>query len=165
MCLAAFSRGGPRSVGPIETSLPDGEHACVLTGRRVQVRDKRIAVLALEADDTLVLSHVAAEPVAQGTRVTFQVNGYGTSLGERLVVVGSSPELGEWDVARAPVLRYVNQNLWEGDVDFTASVGGIVRYRYAMLSDGSGPLYESVLPRRAWIPPQGVDRRTDRWGV
>ena len=165
VCLAAFTRGGAQTVGPIETSLPDGEHACVLTGRRVQVKDKRIAALALEADDALVLSHVVAEPGAKGTRVTFQVNGYGTSLGERLVVVGSSRELGQWDVARAPVLRYVNQNLWEGDVDFSSSVGGIVRYRYAMLRDGADPLYESLLPRRAWIPPQGVDRRTDRWGV
>jgi cyclomaltodextrin glucanotransferase len=165
VCLAAFNRGHARSVGPVATALPDGEHACVLTGRKVEVRGHRIESLPLGDDDSLVLSHVVPDPPRRGTRVTFQLNGYGTAYGERIAVVGSCPELGEWDAARAPVLRYVNQNLWEGDVDFPSSAGGLVRYRYVMLRDGSDPLFEGVLPRRAWVPADGRELRTDRWGA
>jgi cyclomaltodextrin glucanotransferase len=165
VCLAAFHRGRGRSVGPLRTTLPDGEHACVLTGRTVRVEGGGIAELALGADDVLVLSHAAAEPPARGTRVTFQLNGYDTSFGERVAVVGNCPELGEWDAARAPLLRYVNANLWEGDVDFTASAGGLVRYRFVVLREGSDPHFESVRPRRTWIPPSGAETRVDRWGT
>jgi cyclomaltodextrin glucanotransferase len=164
-CLAAFNRGPARSVGPIGTALPDGTHTCVLTGRSVVVQDHRIERLDLGPDDSLVLSHAVPEPPKRGTRVTFQLNGYATSFGERLAVVGSCPELGEWDAAKAPLLRYVNANLWEGDVDFTASAGDLVRYRFVMLRDGGDPVFESVLPRRAWIPANGIELRTDRWGV
>ncbi|MBI5490533.1 MAG: cyclomaltodextrin glucanotransferase [Deltaproteobacteria bacterium] len=164
VCLAAFNRGAARAVGPITTTLPDGEHACVLTGRTVRVENGRIVELALGVDDSLVLSHVVAEAPARGTRLTFQLNGYATSFGERVAVVGSCPELGEWDAAKAPLLRYVNANLWEGDVDFPSSAGGLVRYRYVMLKDGADPIFESVRPRRTWIPPAGVETRLDRWG-
>lgn len=163
ICLAALQRGGPRTVGPIETRLPDGEHRCVLTDRAVTVTGGRIDSLELPADGALVFSHAVPEPAARGTRVTFQLNGFATALGERLAVVGSCPELGGWDAGKAPVLHYVNPNLWEGDVDFTASAGGIVRYRYVMLRDGEPPHFENTLPRRAFIPAAGRDRRTDTW--
>jgi cyclomaltodextrin glucanotransferase len=164
-CLAAFTRGRGRTVGPLTTGLPDGEHACVLTGRRVAVQGGRIERLELGEDDVLVLSHAVPDPAPTGTRVTFQLNGYATSLGERIVVVGDAPELGGWDAARAPGLRYVNPNLWEGDVDFGGSAGKLVRYRYALARDGADPVFESILPRRAWIPAAGAELRTDHWGT
>jgi len=164
ICLAAFQRGAARRVGPISTRLPDGEHRCVLTGQVAKVAQGRIDALDLPADGTLVFSHAVAEPEAQGTRVIFQLNGFATAPGEELAVVGSCPELGGWDAAKAPRLRYVNANLWEGDVDFTTSANGLVRYRYAVLRAGDDPHFENLLPRRAFIPASGVDLRTDRWG-
>jgi cyclomaltodextrin glucanotransferase len=164
VCLAAFNRGAARTVGPIATSLPDGEHACVLTGRTVRVRGGRIDGLALEADDSLVVSHVAPEPEPAGTVATFQLNGYATQFGERIAVVGNAPELGGWDAARAPLLRYVNANLWEIDVGFAASAGGPVRYKYVVLREGGEPHFEHAFPRRVWIHDKGRQRFLDRWG-
>lgn len=163
ICLVALQRGPSRIVGPIDTRLPDGEHVCVLTGRIVQVKGSRIDAIELPADGTLVFSHAVPEPPARGTSVTFQLNGFATKLGEELAVVGSCPELGGWDAARAPRLRYVNPNLWEGDVDFTASAGTLVRYRYVVLQKGADPHFENVLPRRGFIPATGHDMRTDTW--
>ena len=163
VCLAAFNRGAARTVGPIPPALPAGLHSCVLTGRAVTVRDHRIESLPLAADDSLVLSHAVADPPQQGTRMTFQLNGYATAFGERLAVIGSSPELGEWDLAKAKPLRYVNPNLWEGDVDFTASAGKVVRVKFAILRDGSEPTYEVARPRHIYIPPDGRALKTERW--
>jgi len=163
VCLAAFNRGAARSVGPIPTALPDGTHRCVLSDRAVTVRDHRIESLQLEADDSLVLSHAVPEPAPQGTRVTFQLNGYATAFGERVAVIGSASELGEWDLAKAVPLRYVNPNLWEGDVDFTMSAGQVVRVKFVVLRDGGEPTYEAARPRHVYIPPQGRALKTERW--
>jgi len=164
VCLAAFNRGPGHRLGSFFTALADGEHTCVLTGRRVRVHEHRIDGLELGEDDTLVLSAPAPEPPIKGTRITFQVNGFASTWGQQLAVTGSCPELGEWDLARAPRLRFVNDNLWEGDVDFTRSAGRLVRYRFVVLREGADPQVEGVLPRRASIPAKGRELRTNRWG-
>lgn len=163
VCFAAFNRGAARRVGPIPTALPDGEYCCVLTGRPVVVREHRIESLELGQDDSLVISRPVAEPPQQGTRVTFQLNGYASAFGERVAVVGNVPELGAWDLARATVLQYVNPNLWEGDVDFTASAGKVVRYKCVILRDGGEASYELAQPRKMFVPPTGHERRSVRW--
>jgi cyclomaltodextrin glucanotransferase len=163
VCLAAFNRGSARTVGPVPTALPDGTHTCVLSGRAVVVRDHRIESLQLGPDDSLVLSHAVPEPAQQGTRVTFQVNGYATAFGERLVVLGSSPELGQWDLSKAVRLHYVNPNLWEGDVDFTTSPGTVVRFKFVAVRDGGEPSYELARPRHLYIPSSGRALKTERW--
>ncbi|MBI4953537.1 MAG: cyclomaltodextrin glucanotransferase [Myxococcales bacterium] len=164
VCLAVFNRGAARSIGPVRTALPDGDYACVLTGRRIAVSGGHVAKLDLASDDVLVLSHAVVEPPVPGTSVTFQLNGYATQPGERIAVVGDAPELGAWDFAKAPLLRYVSPNLWEGDVGFERSAGGLVRYRFVVLRDDGPPTVETAYPRRAYVPPSGADRRSDRWG-
>ena len=62
-----------------------------------------------------------------------RVSGYATAYGERVVAMGDSPELGQWDPRRAVPLEYVNQNLWMGDLPFEASAGREVLYRYAIV--------------------------------
>lgn len=163
ICLAAFHRGAGTTIGPVVTLLPDGEYRCALSGRAVVVSEGRIAQLLLAPNDTLVLSREEPEPDPTGTRITFQLNGYATSFGERIAVVGNAPELGEWDVSKARVLRYVNPNLWEGDLDFDASAGSLIRYKYVLLRDGDEPLYELSRPRRAYVPRDRPELRTDRW--
>jgi len=163
VCFAVFNRGAARTVGPIPTALPDGEHTCVLSGRKVLVREHRIERLDLGGDDSLVLSHAVAEPAQQGTRVTFQVTGYASAFGERVAVVGNVAELGEWDLAKAKPLRYVNPNLWEGDVDFTGSAGKLVRFKFVVLRESGEASYENVLPRKVFIHPAGHEVRTIKW--
>ena len=77
----------------------------------------------------------------RSANVTFQVR-YKTELGEQLRVVGSSPELGAWDIAKAPQLKYKTDGdmdgIWVCDVKLPC--GQIYEYKYVVCNDQGVPL-------------------------
>lgn len=46
------------------------------------------------------------------------------SRGEYVAVTGSAPELGEWNISRAPRLQFSN-DAWKGNVDVTSPGGSL----------------------------------------
>ncbi len=115
----------------------------------------------LAARSTLVL---AARPCNAGeaVRVDFTVNGFVTSPGQDLYVVGNVAELGGWDPAKAVKLNWVDSDTWSGPVFFGASKGQGIQYKYIMRQGGS-TTWETGANRTYTVPSTGTGSRNENW--
>jgi cyclomaltodextrin glucanotransferase len=164
-CFVALNRGPATRLERVETDLPDGEHVCALTGRRLRVEGGALAGLELGPNEVLVLSSLD-EPIRAAAIVRFQLNGFVTRPGQALAILGDAPELGAWDPARAHRLEYINENLWQMGVPFDASAGKTVAYKYVVLDERDGslaPRRENRSTRRRMVPTQGLAKWRDVW--
>ncbi|HEY9860512.1 MAG TPA: alpha-amylase family glycosyl hydrolase [Candidatus Obscuribacterales bacterium] len=162
VCFVAMNRGEASQVPEVATDLPDGEHTCVLTRRKFEVVDGKLINLELEPRDVIVLSHVG-ERVKGQTIVRAQLNGVQTKLGERIAVIGDCPELGNWDIAKAYPLEYINTNTWFGEIPFNESAGKLINYKYVLLREGQSPIRENIVSRRWVIASEGTVKWRDTW--
>jgi alpha-amylase len=95
--------------------------------------------------------------------VTFQVNGYVTTFGQNMFVVGSAPELGSWNTNNAVPLNWVDSDSWAGMVTFTSSKGTTVQYKYIVKNPNGSVIWESD-PNHSYAVPNWGDRFvTDTW--
>ncbi|MCU0533192.1 MAG: alpha-amylase family glycosyl hydrolase [Hydrococcus sp. Prado102] len=161
-CFVALNRGEATTIPEVETELPDGEHTCVVTRNKYEVKDGKIYNLNLETRGVIVLSHVGDRVKGQ-TLVRAQLNGVMTQPGETVVVVGDCPELGNWDISKAYPLEYVNSNTWFGEIPFDESAGKLITYKYALWREGQSPLRENVTPRRWVLANEGTVKWRDTW--
>ncbi|MDX2230888.1 MAG: alpha-amylase family glycosyl hydrolase [Leptolyngbyaceae cyanobacterium bins.349] len=161
-CFVVLNRGGDVTLPEIQTDLPDGEHTCVVTHNKYEVKDGKITNLQLEMRGVIVLSHVGDRVKAQ-TIVRAQVNGVQTQPGETIVVIGDCPELGNWDIAKAYPLEYINSNTWFGEIPFEESAGKLISYKYVLLREGQAPLRENITPRRWVVASEGTVKWRDTW--
>lgn len=161
-CFVALNRGDTVTLEEVDTELPDREHTCVLTGRKFEVKDGKIYNFELGAKEAIVISHVGERLKAQ-TIVRAQLNGVRTQLGERIVVIGDCPELGNWDIAKGYPLEYINSNTWFAEIPFNESAGKLISYKYVMLREGTSPLRENLLARRWVIASEGTVKWRDIW--
>ena len=161
-CFVALNRGYPLTIKEVDTELPDREHTCVLTGRKFEVEGGKIYNLELGAKEAIVISHVGERLKAQ-TLVRAQLNGVRTQPGERLVVIGDCPELGNWDIKKAYPLEYINSNTWFAEIPFNESAGKLISYKYVILREGISPLRENLLARRWVIASEGTVKWRDTW--
>jgi cyclomaltodextrin glucanotransferase len=164
ICFVALNRGAAATVEEVDTSLPDGEHTCVLTRCKYETKDGKIRNLELPERGALVFSHVG-ERVKATTIVRAQLNGVQTQPGEIVVVIGDCPELGNWDIAKAFPLEYVNTNTWFGEIPFEESAGKLISYKYALLREGQSPLRENLVARRWVIASEGTVKWRDVWAT
>lgn len=162
LCFVALNRGAAVTLPEVQTDLPDGEHTCVVTRNKYTVQEGKIYDLELEQRGVIVLSHVG-ERIKGQTIVRVQLNGVETQPGETIVVIGDCPELGNWDIAKAYPLEYVNSNTWFGEIPFNESAGKLVSYKYAMLREGRSPLRENIVARRWVIASEGTVKWRDMW--
>src|SRR6476646_3076240 len=162
VCFVAMNRGEASQVPEVITDLPDGEHTCILTRRKFEVVDGKLINLELETRDVIVLSHVG-ERVKGQTIVRAQLNGVQTKLGERIAIIGDCPELGNWDIAKAYPLEYINTNTWFGEIPFDESAGKLINYKYVLLREGQSPLRENIVSRRWVIASEGTVKWRDTW--
>jgi cyclomaltodextrin glucanotransferase len=162
VCCVVLNRGDATTIPEILTTLPDGEHTEVLTRRKLQVAEGKLQNLELEERDVIVLSHVGDRVKGQ-TIVRVQLNGVHTQPGERVVVVGDCPELGNWDIGKGYPLEYINSSTWFGEIPFDESAGKLISYKYVMLREGTSPLRENIVPRRWVIAPEGTVKWRDLW--
>ena len=115
----------------------------------------------MQARSTLAL---LARPCNAGeaVKVDFTVNGFVTSAGQDLYVVGNVPELGSWDVAKAVKLNWVDSDTWSGPVFFTASKGSPILYKYIM-RQGATTQWETGGDRSYTVPSSGSGSRNESW--
>ena len=96
------------------------------------------------------------------TLVTFEVNGYTTSMGQDLYVVGNVPELGNWSAANAAPLEWVDSDTWRGIVAFDASQGQSIQFKFIMKQGGS-VTWEGGSNRSYTVPGSGTGSYTGWW--
>jgi cyclomaltodextrin glucanotransferase len=164
ICFVAMNRGETAIVESVDTDLPDGEHTCVLTRCKCEVKDGKMLSLEIPTRGVLVFSHVGERVKAQ-TIVRAQLNGVQTQLGEIIVVTGDCPELGNWDISKAYPLAYINTNTWFGEIPFDESVGKLITYKYALWREGKAPLRENMVARRWVIAHEGTVKWRDAWAT
>jgi cyclomaltodextrin glucanotransferase len=162
LLFVAMNRGEAVRLEAVETELPDGEHTDILSRRKFEVVDGHIQDLELGSREVMVISHVG-ERVKGQTIVRAQLNGVQTQLGEKIVVIGDCPELGNWDIAKAYPLEYINTNTWFGEIPFNESAGKPISYKYVMLREGQSPLRENLVARRWVIANEGTVKWRDKW--
>ncbi|HEY9661454.1 MAG TPA: alpha-amylase family glycosyl hydrolase [Allocoleopsis sp.] len=161
-CFVVLNRGEATTIDEIDTDLPDGEHTCVVTHNKYEVKDGKLHNLNLEARGVIVFSHVG-ERVKGQTIVRVQLNGVQTQPGETIVVTGDCPELGNWNIDKAYPLEYINSNTWFAEIPFDESAGKLVTYKYAMWREGTSPLRENLVARRWVIANEGMVKWRDTW--
>ncbi|MCG8363008.1 MAG: alpha-amylase family glycosyl hydrolase [Pseudanabaenales cyanobacterium] len=164
VCFVAMNRGNAITLEALETDLPDGEHTCILTRCKFEVKDGIIAKLPLAPRKVIVLSHVG-ERVKGKTIVRLQLNGVNTQPGETVVVTGNCSELGNWDISKAYPLEYINANTWFAEIPFNESVGKLITYKYAIWREGQAPQRENLVARRWVLANEGIVKWRDTWSV
>jgi len=160
--FVAMNRGEKVTLESIDTELPDGEHTDIMSLEKYTVESSILSDLTLDTNQVIVLSHVA-ERVTGQTIIRAQLNGVDTQPGERIVVTGDCPELGNWDIAQAYPLEYINSNTWFGEIPFNESVGKLINYKYALWREGQSPLRENIVARRWVVASEGTVKWRDRW--
>ncbi|MCC3530319.1 MAG: alpha amylase C-terminal domain-containing protein [Microcoleus sp. PH2017_22_RUC_O_B] len=160
--FVAMNRGDSVTVEAVDTELPDGEHTEVLSRRKFEVKDGMLYNLELDARQVMIFSRVG-ERVKGKTIVRAQLNSVKSQPGERIVVVGDCPELGNWDISKAYPLEYINTNTWFGEIPFNESAGKLISYKYALLRDGMSPLRENLVCRRWVLASEGTVKWRDKW--
>lgn len=162
VCFVAMNRGEATTIEAVEADLPDGEHTCVLSRCKLEVKDGHLYNLELGTREVIVLSHVGDRAKGQ-VIVRAQLNGVDTQPGETVVVTGDCPELGNWDISQAYPLEYINPNTWFAEIPFDESAGKLITYKYAMWRDGRSPLRENLVARRWVLASEGIVKWRDHW--
>ncbi|MEG3988122.1 alpha-amylase family glycosyl hydrolase [Microcoleus sp. S28C3] len=160
--FVAMNRGNAVTLEEVDTELPDGEHTEVLSRRKFEVKDGMLYNLELGAREVMIFSRVG-ERVKATTIVRAQLNSVKTQPGERIVVIGDCPELGNWDISKAYPLEYINTNTWFGEIPFNESAGKLISYKYVLLREGLSPLRENLVCRRWVLVSEGTVKWRDKW--
>ncbi|MEG4811011.1 alpha-amylase family glycosyl hydrolase [Microcoleus sp. F8-D3] len=160
--FVAMNRGNAVTIEEVDTELPDGEHTEVLSRRKFEVKDGILYNLELGAREVMIFSRVG-ERVKATTIVRAQLNSVKTQPGERIVVIGDCPELGNWDISKGFPLEYINTNTWFGEIPFNESAGKLISYKYALLREGLSPLRENLVCRRWVLVSEGTVKWRDKW--
>jgi cyclomaltodextrin glucanotransferase len=160
--FVAMNRGDSVTLEQVDTELPDGEHTEVLSRRKFEVKDGKLYNLELGSREVMIFSRVG-ERVKAKTIVRAQLNNVQTQPGERIVVIGDCPELGNWDIGKGFPLEYINTNTWFGEIPFNESAGKLISYKYALLREGQSPLRENLVCRRWVLVSEGTVKWRDKW--
>ena len=160
--FVALNRGNSVTLEEVDTELPDGEHTEVLSRRKFEVKDGKLYNLELGSREVMIFSRVG-ERVKAKTIVRAQLNNVKTQPGERIVVIGDCPELGNWDIGKGFPLEYINTNTWFGEIPFNESAGKLISYKYALLREGQSPLRENLVCRRWVLVSEGTVKWRDKW--
>jgi cyclomaltodextrin glucanotransferase len=161
-CFVAINKGDPTTINVQNTDLEDGEYYCILTNRCFVVENGILNNLSLAHKEVIILSYIG-ERVKGKTIARVQLNGTKTELGEKIVVTGDCPELGNWDIDKAYGLEYINQNTWFGEIPFLESAGKPICYKYAKVRQDGETIRENVISRRWILAEQGTIKWRDTW--
>jgi 4-alpha-glucanotransferase len=85
---------------------------------------------------------------------------YRTSYGQRLVLCGSLPSLGFWDLSQALPLRYdENTTRWSAEIPLPADAAtASISYKYVLLFEGGGAVWEWGPNRTLSLPTGSYER-------
>lgn len=162
-CLVFLNKGDRTSLSVGNLDFPDGEYRCSLTGSPVVVSD---GAATIELPECTAMVIVTREEAAAGkVLIRCQINGVPALPGDRVALIGSFPELGEWDLRRAVDLEIINENTWFVELTITESAGRGIGYKYVVFKGGSEdrPRRESTTVRQRTILAEGAMKWRDRW--
>ncbi len=162
--VVILNKGPERSIDSIDTELPNGIHQCILTNQKIEVREGQANQVKVGAGQALVFSFVGTRVKGKSV-VRLQLNGIATLPGDKILVIGDCPELGQWDLGRGVPLEYVNHNTWFGELAFNESAGKPIAYKMVVLhpQPDAGPGRENRVVRRRSIAESGVAKWRDVW--
>jgi len=163
-----INKGEEATIRIESTGLPAGQHQCVLTQQQIEVQDDGSAEIHLMAEAAYVFSQMGKKVTADTVGV-FQLNGYRTQLGESIAITGNCDELGNWDIDKAYVLEFVNDNTWIGEVPLQSCAGQKICYKFIAIkeqvdSQTKTVVYENILHRWHVVPSQGRVKLDCIWG-
>ena len=163
--VCVFNKGPDIEVNvPLLGKISQNELQCDLTQQIFSVHGDCCS-LSLPHGAMHIFS-IPGERVVGPVVVTFQLNGIETRPGQRLVLVGSASELGNWDLSKAYGMEYVNRNTWICETAFSDSAGSSVRFKFALIQDSDPDVvYENLLPRSMLLPVQGREKVDAVWNV
>lgn len=162
-CLVAMNKAEHKvEISIKHIDLKDGEYICLLSDRCIEVKDGNIFGLKLGPKQAIVLSYIGKQ-VTGKVIVRVQLNGIATKTGETVAVTGNCPELGNWDLSKAYLLEYINQNTWFGEIPFNESAGKRIVYKYALLRKNLPPLRENLVNRPWILADEGTVKWYDSW--
>ena len=129
------------------------------TGKSCTVTSGQCTITLDSTDPAVIL-----EPQTTGgnVTVTFTVNGYVTSYGQDMYVVGNVSELGNWDPASAVKLNWVDSDTWSGPVTFSTSAGQNIQFKFIVRQGGS-TTWEGGSNRTYTVPSSGTGTYTGNW--
>lgn len=162
-CLVFLNKGPERELWVENLEYPDGDHRCILSGRRIVV-ENGCAAVHLARFDMVVLSK-REKTVRAKTVIRLQVNGSPTQPGDKLAVIGDCPELGCWDLEKCVFLECINSNTWFGELPFDESAGKAIAYKFVLFSSvpETPPRRELRTVRRRLLIPEETIKWRDRW--
>ena len=114
-------------------------------------------------DSVLVLSYAAPARPREALELTFILNGFRTGYGQRVKVTGNCTELGNWDLAKAFPLEYINDNMWLGHLPVTDRAGKAIAYKFVVEKQEGGVLYENRPAHFRHLPKEGFLELQHRW--
>ena len=161
-CVVALNKGYEKTFNIASIELPDGVYTDELSDRKILVENNKIIHLHLEENDAVVIS-LTSSKTPKSTVVAFQLNGYNTHFGEVVKIIGNIPELGSWDINKAPTLQYINSSTWRGDIEITESLGKTVYYKYVAVDVNNHVKYEIRMPRQRVLPTSGYAVWKNEW--
>ena len=122
-----------------------------------------VATHAAETQSPVAAPQQQATIQAAGAvRVDFTVDGIVTSLGQDVYISGSVAELGSWNVANAVKLTWIDSDTWSGWVDFSASAGQAIQYKF-IVRQGGTTTWESIANRSYTVPSAGSTSVNNVW--
>jgi cyclomaltodextrin glucanotransferase len=163
-CAVILNKGPERVIESLDTELPEGTHQCLLTGKKIEVKNGQLNQLTIGAAECHVFSFIG-ERVEGKTIARLQLNGLVTRPGDSVIVCGDCPELGGWDLSKGVALEYINPNTWFTELDFNESAGQSIAYKFAILhpEPDSAPTRENRPARRRAVGAEGVAKWRDIW--
>ncbi|OGR44494.1 MAG: hypothetical protein A2X35_00055 [Elusimicrobia bacterium GWA2_61_42] len=162
-CLAVFNRGPASTLTLENIELPDGVHKDALSDAAVTVKGGRIAGLRAGRDSSMVFSWSEPPRARAGMEISFILNGFSTAYGQRVKVTGNCPELGNWDLAKAFPLEYINENMWLGNLPVKESAGKLISYKFIIEKPEGGVFYENRPAHFRHLPANGFLELQHRW--
>jgi alpha-amylase len=177
----AFSRGDSGFVAinkesyglyrTFQTGLPAGTYCDVIhgdfengvcSGPTTQVNGDGTATIYVASWDAVAL-HAGAKlgSACNAANVTFNVANATTFWGQNVYVVGSVPELGNWNTSNAVLLSPTNYPTWSGTVGISGNTA--VAYKFIKM-DGSGNVeWQSGADRTLTTTCGGSLTTNDNW--
>jgi cyclomaltodextrin glucanotransferase len=81
--------------------------------------------------------------------------GFETQPGQSMSIIGSCPELGEWDHPRAYGMEYVNANTWIATIAFNPDESKVINYKFVVNQESGEPIVEYLINRKMLLPAEG----------
>ncbi|MCF0182396.1 MAG: 4-alpha-glucanotransferase [Muribaculaceae bacterium] len=72
--------------------------------------------------------------------------------GERLVIVGNSPVLGDWDAAKCVAMSEHAPNEWQATLDAAKFKNSFVEFKFVIMAEGQAPVWENGNNRTIVLP-------------